>query len=156
VIALALLLSLAAAEEPVVTCDPENPLHCSAPAVKGQPSLLDGQTLSVDLALFLGQKADNADALMRAERDRLEKLHQIDLTLQAAHGKADLTVATASTAAQKRVADYWEGRAKKAEERLLEGPPWYDHPVLWFSVGVVVTTVIVGIVASELHVIDKL
>jgi hypothetical protein len=139
-----------------VQCDPQNPTHCSAPAKKGEPAALTGEVLSPDLSIFLGQKADRTDALIKAETDRLAKEHKIDLALQAATGKADLAVATASAAAQKRVSTYWEGRAARAEQRLSEGPPFYER--FWFgaTVGVILTTVIVAVVAAESHEIQKL
>lgn len=138
-----------------VECDPVNPLQCSAPAIKGSPALLDGQVLTVDLAIALGQKADASDALVRIEVAKQKKLDQIDLVLQTALNKADLTVSTASTAAQKKQTEYWEDRAKKAEEKLFQGPPFYERAWFGFTAGIVITLVVVGVTAWELQIIPR-
>ena len=148
-----LLAALLAQPTSPIECDPKHPNQCSMPIARGQISLLDGMVLTTELAIFLGQKADGVDALLKIQKEHLDKLHEADKALAVALVKADLTVATASAAAQRRQTDYWERRASSAEQRLSEGPPWYLHPALMVTYGVVVTTIIVAIVAAELHIV---
>lgn len=145
------LLSILLTQVPELICDPTNPAHCSQPVAKGQVSLMDGMVLSLDLALFLGQKADRADANLKLELSRASKIAQADQELAVSLVKADLTVATASAAAQARQSQYWQARAERAELKLSEGPPFYLHPIMVFTYGVVVTAIITAIVMAELH-----
>lgn len=139
-----------------VVCDPDMPTHCAAPAIAGEPAELDGTILSPDLAIHLGQQVEGAEARLQAELDRKDKLHQIDLTLARAEAKADLHAATASTAAQKRQTEYWEARTKIVEQKLSEGPPWYETHTFGIVIGVGVTVLIVGIIGAEMQLISNL
>lgn len=139
----------------VAQCDPGDPTKCAVHLEKGEAAPFSGKLLTDDLAISLGQKADQADARVKSEVEYQQRLAQVDLTLATSTLNASLEAVEASVAAQKRQADYWEGRAKKSEEELSEGPPWYDHPAIWFSAGVVVTAVLVAILSGEIKIVSQ-
>ena len=147
-IALLTLLALAA---PEISCDPEHPTHCSAPAVEGEPSALTGVVLSPDLSLHLGQQVERAAEEKAIELRRQQALAEIEVGRTKAYGEASLIAQTASTAAWRLRADVQGRRAEIAEQKLAEGPPFYRTFEFGVSVGVVVTVIITALVLGELH-----
>lgn len=143
---LGLLVTLTIAQTPPgVICDQSNPTHCSAPIQKGQPSLLEGQVLTTDLAIFLGQKAAEADSRLRLELDRVSKNHKIDLNLAKKEAEIDLHACTSSASVQKHRADILEAQLEEAES----GPSWYASPPALFGYGVATTLLILALVVVE-------
>lgn len=107
-------------------CDEGNAARCAAPLAKGERAPFDGQLLTVELAVALGQKAERCDALLGIEVDRAKKLAAVDLDLERQLRKID-----AEAARQAR---------EVFERRIAElAPPWYERPSVVAAVTVVLT-----------------
>ena len=115
-----------------VSCKPDNPKHCAHPIKKGELSLLDGQVLTTELAIFLGQKAEQHDILLKEAVDKERELGT--LRLQNAE-----TIAQINLDAQTQKTDYWQKRAIEAEK----GPPFYQRPAFVIPVTAVTVLAIV-------------
>ena len=112
-----------------VQCKPDNPKHCVQPISKGQLSLLDGQVLSTELAIHLGQKAEKHDILLEEAVNKEKELGQIRLNNEKQLSAIELEAEAQRTA-------YWQQRALEAEK----GPPFYQKPI--FVIPVTVVTVL--------------
>lgn len=120
------------ASEPVpAICTPGDPSRCAQPLEKGQPAPFQGQLLSTELAIDLGQKATWCD-------------QRLDLGLKHAKALADLDLTLAKQLRENdRVA--WEAEKKLLLDRLEEeknSGKWYTHPIFVATVSILSTALI--------------
>jgi len=118
------------AEEHTVTCDPDDPDLCSKPMKKGEPAPFDGQLLSTELSISLGQKAASFEARLKIE-------------LKSARGEMQLRI----DFEKYRLKVYQEASEKQVKLltlRLKEATQqvWYEHPAFIISCTIVVTVLI--------------
>jgi len=120
------LAGVAQAADPV--CDPDQPTHCSVGLKAGEPVPFDGQLVSPDLAITLGQRAEHCDARIQLEADRVSGVERAESALCA------------------RMREL-EARASGEREKVLSaalddcsGVPWWESPPFVAAVTVVVTT----------------
>lgn len=122
------LASAALAEDPQPVCDPEQPSHCSAAMTAGQVAPFDGQLVSPDLAITLGQRAEHCDARIGLEADRVRGLERAEAQLCRRMAVID-----------KAAAGERERLLQEALE-ACEGTPWWESPPFVAAVTAVVTT----------------
>jgi len=108
-------------------CDPTNPQNCAQELSKGEIAPFDGQLLSVDLAIDLGQKATFCDKRLNLELKFQEKRLNLKLDLEKRLHEIDSKA--------------WESERKLLLTRLEEAssPPWYEHPAFVATVSVILT-----------------
>jgi hypothetical protein len=95
---------------------------------KGQVAPFDGQLVSPDLAITLGQRAEHCDARIELEANRVRGLEKAETKL--CQRMADIDKAAA-------------GEREKVLQKSLEaceGQPWWESPPFVVTVTVVVTT----------------
>lgn len=135
--ALALASSTIALEAPgragdsvPAVCVPGDPSKCSAPLEQGQPAPFQGQLLSVELAIDLGQKATYCQERVTLEVTHAKALASVDLTLEKQLRGNDLLT--------------WQTKEKLLLERLQEAQsrPWYEHPAFVATVAVIATALL--------------
>ena len=108
-------------------CDPEDSRKCSAPIQKGELAPYDGQVLTTELAIDLGQRAMHCEERISIENARLEALRKVD--------------ADREKAIQNAIQKIHEQQVVLLEKQLdqaLSRPFWTD-PVFVSSVTAVVT-----------------
>lgn len=113
------------ASEPV--CDPKDPTRCSAPLRTGDLAPFNGQLLSPDLAIDLGQKAELFDLRLDLELKRATGLLQADLSLERQLRENNRKAFEAQIV-------LLTTRLEEAHHRL-----WWEHPVFVAAVAVVLT-----------------
>jgi hypothetical protein len=107
-------------------CDEGTIDKCVVPLAKGERAPYDGQLLSTEIAIALGQKAEKCDALLSLEIDRVKKLAAIDLDLERQLRKIDTDAARLAR--------------ELLERRIAESVvPWYERPSVTAAVTVVLT-----------------
>jgi hypothetical protein len=128
-----------------VQCDPTSPELCSTPLREGEVAPFSGTLLTPDLVLRLGQKVEEGEARHKIEMDRAQSLAEVELTRERSLRAVDAAAATSSVAA-------WRDRASRLEEQLRasEDRSWFDTPAAGFTVGVVVTLLLVGVIGLTL------
>lgn len=128
--------------EYALECDEDNWALCAQPLMQGQPAPFDGQLLTPELAIKLGQKALDFDIELSIQMGRQQKLHEIELNYQK---------------------ELYEIEAKGAEdkiallERRLEEAstvPWYRTPVFVAVVSCVSTGLVFVGAAYLIRAID--
>lgn len=115
---------------PKPECDPSDPSRCSTPIKEGQPAPYDGQVLSTDLAIDLGQKAELFELRLGLELERATSLLKADLSLERRLRENDQQAFEAQI-------DLLTNRLEEAHHRL-----WYEHPLFIAAVSAVVTGLI--------------
>jgi hypothetical protein len=82
-------LAASARADPVPECDPDDPKLCATPIRKGELAPFDGQVLTTELAIKLGQKAEFCDKRLVIELSRATQLAEIELAKEKAFRKID-------------------------------------------------------------------
>lgn len=108
-------------------CDEKNWALCAQPLLQGERAPFDGQLLSPELAIELGQKALDFDIEMSIRLDRQRQLHDIEMAYQKEIHDLD------NAAAEKQI----DLLAKELEE--ASAVPWYRTPVFVAVVSCVTT-----------------
>lgn len=114
-----------------VVCDPDDPTRCSQAILRGQKALLDGQLMSTNLAIYLGQAANSCQERTAIEINRAVGKIQIDLKMEQQLRAID--------------AENYRERSQLLKNRLkaVEDPPWYKEvEVIW------VFGIVVGVAAT--------
>jgi len=97
-------------------CDEDNWALCAQPLLQGEPAPFDGQLLSPELAIKLGQRALDFDIELTIQLDRQQKLHDIEM------GYLKDVYELEKVAAEKKI-DVLEEALEEAGEI-----PWYQTP----------------------------
>lgn len=128
--------------EYVAECDGEDPSMCAQPLRRGEVAPFDGQLISPELAISLGQRALNFDIELTIELDRQQQIHELALDYQKEINALD------KKSAEKQIA--------LLEERLEEAQKiaWYRTPAFVGTTVCVATVLILFGSAYLLQTID--
>lgn len=108
-------------------CAPDDPQACAQPVGKGEAAPFDGQLITLELALKLGQKAERCESAIQAERDRGAELVLIERELGEAQVKIERD-------ARYKDRDYLFAELEK--QKLV---PWYKAPLFVMTTTFLVT-----------------
>lgn len=121
-------------------CVNNEPTKCSQPLSTGETAPFDGQLLTPDLAIDLGQKANDFSARLNIEIEHIKKLDKLDLDLE----KKLHTIDTQAWATEKDL-------MMKSLEKMESPSPWYQHPIFVC----VVTAISVGLLSYGMYSINN-
>ena len=100
---------------------------CAVPVAAGQPAPYDGQLLTPDLALHLGQQAEGCDARLRLLTNRMGQEAGIEQRRLRSLGAAEInTLRTALLDCDHALTE--------VQQALRQQHPWWRSPALWLPV----------------------
>lgn len=99
-----LLVLQTARAESEIECAPDFPTRCAASIQSGDPAPFDGQVLTPDMAIFLGQSANACGERIAAEVARTSSTAKADRARDLAIVLADMRVVEVERDAYKRAA----------------------------------------------------
>ncbi len=122
-------------------CDPEDPELCAVPLSAGEAAPYDGQLLTTELAINLGQKAHSFDVRLKLELKRAEEKYRLELDYQKKVNEID----------RKSCQEQTELLLNNLKE--VQKASWYKHPAF---VATVTGVVIIGLTLGGVYVWDAI
>lgn len=123
-------------------CDPADDTSCVQTVLQGEPVPFTGVLSTPRRAAIQAVQAEQATERREQAVEEAVRLVQIDLATEQAKRQADNDACNLKLGTQRDL-------LHQMNEQLQ--PRWYEHPALWFGVGVVVS---VGVVMGAARLVE--